>query len=141
MPSIRSRYFILSLALIVMGSVLASCSRSTPGVSIYKKSPADIAIDHEVRVIGITSQEIKKCYGNGVKNVYNSTIYPIIKEKSGKKRYCHVAFEHYKKTGRKYISVVKYDNYTYTACRMRVLKCIRPEAYKRIKEKYNVDEN
>jgi hypothetical protein len=143
MPGIRG--ISVSLALIAMGVALASCSRS-PCCDIkvidYKdRSPADKAIDHETRVIGITSKEIKTCFGNGIKNDFGVTIYPLINEKDGKKRYCHVTFDDNPKTGRKYISATSFNNYSDTACKMRAIKCLRPKAYSRIKEEYNIDEN
>ena len=143
MPGIRGIF--VSLALIAMGVALASCSRSPccniEVVDNKDLTPAQRAIVHETIDVETTPQEIKRCFGNGIINTLGAQIYPLIKEKVGKKRYCHIAFSKHPKTGGMFLSVVRFDNYSEMGCRMRALKCLRPEAYKRIKEQYNIDEN
>lgn len=145
MPGIRAKHFIMNLALIVMGGALSSFTLShscnAQVIELKVPSPAKGAVLSETVYKGTTPQEIKRCFGDGVKITSKVIIYPLIRERSGKKRYCHIAFLENKDTGKMFIAFVAQSNYSEISCRMRALKCLRPEAYNRIKKKYNIDEN
>jgi hypothetical protein len=131
--------------LIAAGILLAvaGCTQKEPCCQITIHPPTEMskAFAYENLIVGYTKADIKRCFGDGVLNVYGSKIY-IIEDtrKSGKGRYCHTAFllPTDNNPNRYRMTPFAYENWDGDSCQLKAMYCLRPSSAERLSKRFGL---
>ncbi|MEN5249370.1 MULTISPECIES: hypothetical protein [Brucella/Ochrobactrum group] len=136
------RFFGLGF-LILSGAFLGGCvpeKKPCCHIEVNAPTPLTRALAIQSQQIGYSPQDVRRCFGAGVKNVYGSTIYIVADRNNYGKRYCHVGFflPATKKAGNLRLAPVSYENWDATSCELRAMYCLRPNAAEKIASQFGI---